>query len=53
VRHERIAENIDVFDFALTEPEMTRIASLDTGTSAFFDHRDPTFVSRIGTVRLD
>ena len=38
-------ENIDVFDFELTDEEMTRIADLDTGASLFFDHRDPAMVS--------
>ena len=28
---DRIAENMDVFDFELTEVEMTRIAATDTG----------------------
>jgi 2,5-diketo-D-gluconate reductase A len=52
VRPERMAENIDVFDFELTGGEMTRIAAMDTGTSAFFDHRDPAMVSRLGNVRI-
>jgi 2,5-diketo-D-gluconate reductase A len=53
VRIDRMRENIDVFDFALTDDEMTRIAGLDTGASLFFDHRDPAMVSRIGGVRVD
>jgi diketogulonate reductase-like aldo/keto reductase len=44
VRKERMAENFDVFDFELSEGEMTSIATLDTGTSSFFDHRDPAMV---------
>ena len=39
VRRERMAENFDVFDFALSKDEVERIASLDTGESVFFDHR--------------
>ena len=31
VRPERIAENLDVFDFALTADELTAIDALDTG----------------------
>jgi 2,5-diketo-D-gluconate reductase A len=45
VRPERMAENLDVFDFELTEDEMSRIATLDTGASVAFDHRDPAMVS--------
>lgn len=52
VRADRMAENLDVFDFALTDGEMARIAAMDTGRSLFFDHRDPAMVSRIGTARV-
>lgn len=48
VRRERMAENFDVFGFELTAEQMDRIAGLDTGTSAFFDHRDPVMVKRLG-----
>jgi 2,5-diketo-D-gluconate reductase A len=48
VRPERMAENIDVFDFSLSDDELARIAALDTGTTSFFDHRDPAMVSQIG-----
>ena len=37
---ERMKENIDIFDFSLTDEEMQTIASLDTGHSLFFDHHD-------------
>lgn len=53
VKPERIAENLAVFDFVLAEDEMARISSLDTGSTLFFDHRDPRFVRRLGTSRLD
>ena len=53
VRPERMAENFDVFDFTLTDDEMTRIAGMDTGTSAFFDHCDPAMVSQLGNVRIN
>ena len=35
-------ENIDVFDFELTDDEMARIAAIDTGATLFFDHADPS-----------
>jgi 2,5-diketo-D-gluconate reductase A len=53
VRAERMVENFDIFDFELTDEEMTRIAALDTGASLFFDHRDPRMVSRLGNVRVE
>jgi 2,5-diketo-D-gluconate reductase A len=45
VRRERMEQNLDVFDFTLTDEEMARIATMDSGTSQFFDHRDPAMVS--------
>jgi 2,5-diketo-D-gluconate reductase A len=53
VRPERMAENLDVFDFQLTDDEMTRISTLDTGASLFFDHRDPAMVSWLSSRRVD
>ena len=44
VRAERMAENLDIFDFDLSADEMGAIAALDTKTSSFFDHRDPAMV---------
>ncbi|SMF71895.1 aldo/keto reductase [Streptomyces sp. Amel2xC10] len=53
VRRARMEENLNVFDFHLTDADMTTLATLDTGSSAFFDHRDPTMVRRLGGVRVD
>ncbi|WP_432032435.1 aldo/keto reductase [Streptomyces antibioticus] len=53
VQRSRMEENFNVFDFHLTDEDMAAIATLDTGRSAFFDHRDPTMVSRLGRVRVD
>ena len=47
VRKERMAENLDVFDFDLTDAEMDQIRGLDTHTSSFFDHRDPAMVKSL------
>lgn len=48
VRPERMAQNLDVFGFTLTEEQMGRIATLNTGASLFFDHRDPDMVTWLG-----
>ncbi|WP_406315053.1 aldo/keto reductase [Streptosporangium sp. NBC_01639] len=53
VRPDRMAQNIDVFDFELTDDQMARIAGMDTGGSLFFDHRDPAMVSRLGQMRVN
>ena len=51
-KKERMAQNFDVFDFALSQEDMSAIAALDTGSSSFFDHRDPAVVEMLaGLVR--
>ena len=37
---ERMAENLNLFDFELTPDDMAQIQTLDTGKSLFFDHHD-------------
>ncbi|PKE29475.1 2,5-diketo-D-gluconic acid reductase [Rahnella sp. AA] len=53
VRKERMEENINVLDFELSNEEMNLIAALDTGTSAFFSHRDPAMVEWLTQRKLN
>ena len=41
---ERMAENLNVFDFALSAEDMAAIAALDKNESSFFSHYDPAMV---------
>lgn len=53
VRKERMAQNLDVFDFELGAEEMESIKTLDTNASSFFDHRDPAMVKWLGERKID
>ena len=53
VRPERMAENLAVFDFNLDEADMAAIATLETGASSFFSHRDPAIVKWMSERKLD
>jgi 2,5-diketo-D-gluconate reductase A len=52
VRRERMAENLNIFDFELDAEDEKSIATLDQKTSSFFDHRDPEKVQWLGTRKL-
>ncbi|ESQ89250.1 2,5-diketo-D-gluconic acid reductase [Asticcacaulis sp. AC460] len=53
VRKDRMAENLAVFDFRLSDDDMARIATLDMKTSSFFSHRDPEIVKWMSERQLD
>lgn len=44
VRPERMKENFDIFDFALSADDMAQIQTLDQGKSLFFSHQEPATV---------
>ena len=53
VHSERMRQNMEVFDFALADDDMTAIAALDGGKSLFFSHYDPEFVDFLLTIKAD
>ncbi|MBO6348119.1 aldo/keto reductase [Enterococcus casseliflavus] len=53
VRTERMAENIAIFDFELSQEDIEKIAALDKKESAFFDHDAPQQVEWFMNRMLD
>lgn len=49
---ERMEQNIDIWDFELTEKEMTQITKLDLGRSEIVDHSDPAFIKMIHSLKV-
>lgn len=47
VHVERMEQNLDIWDFTLTDEDMETIASKDLGHSEIVDHSDPAFVKFI------
>ena len=44
---ERMEQNLDIWDFRLTDEEMQEIAALDIGHSEIIDHTDPKLVQAL------
>ena len=49
---ERIKENFDVFDFALTEEDMAEIAAMDIGHSEIVNHFDPKWIRMLHSYKI-
>lgn len=52
VHKERIEENLNIWDFSLTDEEMAVIASKDMGHSEIVDHSSPAFVKFICDMKI-
>ena len=53
VRKERMEENLNIFDFELSEEDMNKIVTLNEKESLFFSHRDPEMVKALSSRKLD
>ena len=49
-RKSRMEENINIFDFELSEQEMRMIAELDKKESSFFSHYDPNIIEYLASL---
>ena len=52
VHPERMAENLDVFDFELTEKEMASIAGMDIGHSEIIDHHCSSTARQLNSAKI-
>ena len=53
VKPERMAENLDVFDFSLTDEDKAAIATLNEGESQFFSHADPAMIKWMASRKMN
>ena len=52
VHKERMEQNIDIWDFQLSDEDMAEIAKLDIGRSEIVDHSDPKFVQMLHSMKI-
>ncbi len=50
---ERIVQNLDIFNFELSNIEMQEIAKIDQATSLFFDHREAASVEMMANLVME
>ena len=52
VHLERMEQNLDVFDFALSDEDMLAISRLDEGVTLFGKNEDPAYAKMINSVKI-
>lgn len=52
IHKDRIEQNLDIWDFTLTDEDMKEIAGLDTGHSEIVNHYDPAFVKMLHGMKI-
>jgi len=50
---ERMQQNLDVFDFELTDDDKQQIATLNDGESQFFSHADPEMIKWMASRKMN
>lgn len=52
IHKERMVQNMNVWNFTLTDADMAEIAKLDIGHSEIVDHKDPAFVKMLHGLKI-
>ena len=52
VHEDRIRQNLDIFDFSLTEADMEKIRTMDIGHSEIVNHFDPQWIRLLHTLHF-
>ena len=52
VHKERMEQNVDIWDFVLSDADMAEIASLDIGHSEIVNHYDPKFIKMLHSMKI-
>lgn len=52
VHKDRMAENLNIWDFSLSEEDMAEIAKMDIGHSDIVDHNDPGYIKTLHKLKV-
>lgn len=52
IHKERMEQNFNIWDFALSSEEMEKIEALDTGRSSIVDHNSPAFIRMLHNLKI-
>ena len=52
VHKDRMEQNMNIWDFNLTDEDMAEIAKLDLGHSEIVNHDDPGFIKMLHTMKI-
>ena len=52
VHKDRMEQNLDIWDFTLSDEDMAEIAAMDIGHSEIVDHSDPKFVQMLHQLKV-